>query len=254
MGNAIKITLSLLLPALALNSQASCTKVDTSSPQSTIGNTIFYFENHTIPESNETGGEPVYQLDLMAKNCVSNDTRKIDSMPYLSDTGKIVSIFPATLKEQKLFVIHRAEIISDTGTPYSSDYYTIRVYTPNKDNTFLDKQLTKYFGYGADILDSTKMRKIYSFPYKTQKSIEEELISEEFKKASHHETWKAIVTEKTYFHREPIITEQKNSYIIPGDYVYVSEKQANWCNSMYMDKKNKSTTGWILCSHIKISK
>lgn len=230
---------------------ADCKPETTSGPSLTTGGAIFYFD--TTPINSEEQAIPSErQLVLISKNCTSGEEKKIDSMPFLAETGIIEEIF-ITKSPRKIFIIHKAEIRSDTGIPYSSAYHTVLAYTPDGLNSSLDRDLTDYFSFGADILENDNTKNIYTFPYKTKTSIENELKSKSFKTLTHKESLHATISRKTQIYNEPIITENRNSHLINGDKILITKKQANWCNMNYETKKKKLISGWIFCSNLSIS-
>lgn len=205
----------------------------------------FFFTRKKIPTDSLS---PIVQLELTARDCNSGEIRYIGDMPYLAETGGIVSIFKFN---KYLFVIHKVEISSDTGMSYASPYYTVLAYSINGLKTELDHNISKYFGDGADIING-KGVKIYQFPYKTRGAMESELRSYLFRSIMSGIKIKASVTRKSFMYSEPIITKKTKSYLVLEDLVEIVGKEAGWCRVNYENNKFAIISGWVLCDSLKI--
>lgn len=243
--------IAILILISGNHSFAGCQPEEIPKPNITNSGVAYYFSQEPIDNSKDIVSTEK-RLILTSRDCKSGEERKIDAMPYLSDTGEIVDIF-TTPSPKELFVIHKVEIISDTGIPYSSAYHTVLAYTLNGLNSSLNSETTEHFSFGADILKSNSNENLYTFPYKTKKSIEDELHSKFYKELKNNKEVKSTILRKTYLYSYPVVTEKLKSHLVSGDTALITRKQANWCKINYETRTKKLINGWIFCSELKIS-
>lgn len=172
----------------------------------------------------------------------------------MADTARVRAAFFSDTRQggdSKLFVIHSVEIRSDTGVKYSSDYFTVSIYTRNHDTYLKDNRLSRYFGNGADVLDDDYKNFRYVFPYKDQASIVERLASDSYSAWSAGSLITLVVDQKSPLYSSPVLADVTQMYVVAGDKVKQDDVEGGWLSITYSKSKGKIIRGWIQCANLK---
>lgn len=259
--NRIKKLLCLLtFPAMfnACYADESACRVksakDLYSPMALDANVAIRFKYSNI--SVDPSGD-IFPIIIVGKNCDTGIETQIAELPYLGDPGKVESAFLADSDfdgKAELFVIHRTTLYSDTGISYGSDYFTTLVYRRLSPLTYeWNERVSTYFGAGGDVLLSPESDElIYEYPYKSETSIQNELVSEQYRAWFEQRTITTKVLRKTYLHSQANIADKSSKYLIAEDKVRVISQNAGWLKVVFYNKKKGSVTGWIKCNDTTI--
>ncbi|WXL25716.1 hypothetical protein WG219_20865 [Ectopseudomonas mendocina] len=223
-------------------------------PLETNSNIQIEFNISDIPEE---GSTDAYPISVSARNCLTNESRKISTLPYLGDPGKIESAFILNEKKynkKRLYIIQSTAITSDTGISYNSDFFTVSVFDEKTEMEYsLNKKLSDFFGSGGDVATQEDSDFIdYSYPYKTKRAIEETLMSRGFKNWSLNKPSKAKVIDKVFIYEYPSIADKTPKYLIQNDIIVVNDQASGWLKISYKTARSGIIEGWIPCSKTEI--
>ncbi|MDO5068930.1 MAG: hypothetical protein Q4D78_01820 [Neisseria zoodegmatis] len=213
-----------------------------------LGNQIF-FRKIDSPESD---------IQVLQINCKTGIQYKVLELPFLGGSPEIAFAFPYSIdKNRYLFISQKIKPkYSITGIPYVDNYYLNYVLKMENNIYEKDDDLSEFFGEGGDIYDIHDINdennfhpKIsYLFPYKTEKSIKNELNNSLFKKWKKQELKVGRVNKKTLLQEVPNYVQNEKRYLVKGDIFKIKAISARWLNIVYKNsEKSKWIEGWIQC-------
>ena len=195
-------------------------------------------------------------LTLYAGGC-NGDVKLIDRIEYPSKISKINFIFGQEISMKNYIFVSVAypEDYRDEKNRlnYKGDYNLINVYECNK-SCKISNLFSNYFGSGADIADLNSGRIIYSFPFKTEKSIKNEINSKLFNQWISGKINSGIVWKKTNINDFNNFSLDRIGYLVKGDRFKVTDISANWIKVIYTNKSGSTTEGWINCNDTNLCK
>jgi hypothetical protein len=208
-----------------------------------------------IPVLEDEGKQnPEMGLGISFLNCSSGTLKLVARLPYVADPGEVRDIFTAKVAsgELELFVIHSAPIRAFTGVTYGSDYFSVMAFHKVDEGYSADKELTAYFGSGADVLspDENEDKRIYTYPFKTRDVIVDQLSSKNYLSWARGGLLDLIVNRKTFLYSLMSPASVTKMYLIKGDKVKQEAISAGWISILYITAKKKEIRGWVPCENV----
>lgn len=197
---------------------------------------------------------PEMGLGISFLNCSTGALKLVARLPYVADPGEVRDIFTAQVAsgEVELFVIHSAPIRAFTGVTYGSDYFSVMAFHKVDEGYSSDKELTGYFGSGADVLsqDEDEDKRIYTYPYKTRDLVVGQLLSKNYLSWAGGGLLDLIVNKKTFLYSLMSPASITKMYLIKGDKVKQEAISAGWISILYTTAKKKEIRGWVPCENV----
>jgi hypothetical protein len=185
----------------------------------------------------------------------SESPKLVFDFPYAGTEGKISDAFvlPVSgVSEKMLFVLHRME--TPRAWDAVSDIYDVSVVRLGKDSWFLDKNYTRFFDLGGDLVDE-QGRLTYTYPYKDRSSIEGAVRSPLFYALVEGKEIMGTILEKAVLFdggSEPLQQSSTEIFLNDGERVLVKDSTAGWCKVFYQVKA-KTDVKWVQCKSIGFS-
>jgi hypothetical protein len=182
----------------------------------------------------------------------SQKPKLIYEFPYAGTKGEIQDAFIASVDggpDRRLFVIHRIETPSSWES--TSDIYDVIAIKFEKNILTLDKQISRFFDMGGDLIDSSG-NVIYRYPYKNKASIKTALNSSLFNAANSASRLEGVIRENTFLYEgdhAPAIQDRSKIYLTKGDLVVLKDSVAGWCKVSHAAKV-KTVEMWAQCQAI----
>lgn len=208
-----------------------------------------------IPVLEDEGKQnPEMGLGISFLNCSTGMLKLVARLPYVADPGEVRDVFtePVASGENELFVIHSAPIHAFTGVTYGSDYFSVMVFHKVGEDYSADKELTGYFGSGADVLspDENEDKRIYTYPYKARDVIVSHLSSKNYRSWASGGLLDLVVNRKTFIYSLMSPASVTKMYLIKGDKVKQEAISAGWVSILYTTAKKKEIRGWVPCESV----
>ncbi|APC19256.1 hypothetical protein BLL42_14510 [Pseudomonas frederiksbergensis] len=249
----LKNTLAIVSVIYSVGVFACDVQADKAFPSLLTENGVVVFDEAPIEkEPGDASADEQIGIEVSFVSCSDGAKKLIGKLPFLADTGKVRAAFFARAGQdakESLFVIHSVNIRSDTGVKYSGDYYTVHVYQDSANGYVRDERLSTYFGNGGDILSDDYKDLVHVFPYKSESSIIEKLVSTSYKSWYVGAPVDLTINKKTSIHSSPVLADVTRMYLVAGDKVKQEGVEAGWLSIMFKTPKGKEIRGWIKCEN-----
>ncbi len=214
--------------------------------------------------SKVTFESPISEEDTIKVFQINNkDKRLIFEVPFLAQEPEIAFAFFEKLENKENYFILSQKIqpkYNQTGIPYVGDYFLNTVFKLNNGIYELDKNLSEFLGNGGDIYDIRDIENenvlnpkiIYTYPYKSEFSIRDELNNSLFKNWINKKITTGVVMRKTLLQDVPNYIQSEKRYLVKNDHFEVNGISGGWLKITYKNIKDKQFTGWVLCKDTSI--
>lgn len=235
------------------NSYACESDAKSSYPPLTIDGGSLVFEPVAVLE--DVGKpDPEMGIGLSFLDCSTGIKTFIARMPYVADPGEVQDAFLVSIAgdRQELFIIHSAPVRAFTGVSYGSDYFNVMAFNKRGTIFTFDKAISDYFGAGADVVIHREENDVpvYTYPFKTQEKIVEQLKSDRFRDWYNHALPELTVVDKAFIYSSMAIADRSKMYLVKGDRVKQEAVSAGWISILYKTAKGKDIRGWVLCEAV----
>jgi hypothetical protein len=252
------LRLTLMLLCLTFGSAASTFACDAHSSDFfyaplEVGRGVLVFSPIPVLED-EGKPNPEMGIGIDFLDCATGAKKFVARLPYVTEPGEVKDAFvvSAAFGHEEVLIIHSVPIRAFTGVSYGSDYFSVIALRREGDDFILNKELTYYFGSGADVVvrGDDGDTPVYTFPYKLRDSVLDKLRSEKYQRWVKGTLPEIEVVRQAVIYSSMTVADPQNVYLIKGDKVIQESVSAGWIYILYETAKGKEIRGWVLCEDV----